>query len=81
MWVEARDDCNRLEFDWQSTVTTTPSWKIHIMQVSCTAAWKPQVRNQPWLILWSWWGWMCVVFESKASQSLGFGWAVQFIPL
>ena len=45
MYLEAASDgCNSLEFTWTST--TSKTWKIHIMQVSCTAAWKPQVRKQ-----------------------------------
>merc|ERR1712050_415814 len=39
MIVEARDDCNTLSFTWTSSTTRT--WNIHIMQIACTATWKP----------------------------------------
>ena len=39
MIIEARDDCNTLNFAWSSS--TTRSWNIHIMQISCDAVWKP----------------------------------------
>ena len=39
MIIDARDDCNTLSFTWTSS--TTRSWNIHIMQIACTATWKP----------------------------------------
>lgn len=42
MIIEARDDCNELSFSWTNSITTLPVWDIHIMQISCTAQWKPQ---------------------------------------
>ena len=39
MILDARDDCNTLSFTWTSSTTRT--WSIHIMQISCSAAWKP----------------------------------------
>ena len=39
MILDARDDCNTLSFTWTSS--TTRSWNIHIMQIACTATWKP----------------------------------------
>ena len=39
MILNAKDDCNTLSFTWTSS--TTRSWNIHIMQIACTAAWKP----------------------------------------
>lgn len=39
MILEARSDCNRLSFTWTSSTTRT--WNIHILQISCSAIWKP----------------------------------------
>jgi len=39
MLLEARDDCNKLTFTW--TTTGTRTWNIHVMQIACTAKWKP----------------------------------------
>ena len=39
MIIDARDDCNTLSFTWTSS--TTRRWNIHIMQIPCTAEWKP----------------------------------------
>ena len=39
MIVDADDDCNTLSFTWSSS--TTRSWNIQIMQISCDAKWKP----------------------------------------
>lgn len=39
MILEARDDCNKLTFTW--TTTGTRTWNIHVMQIACTAKWKP----------------------------------------
>lgn len=39
MIIDARDDCNTLSFTWTSS--TTRNWNIHIMQIACTATWKP----------------------------------------
>lgn len=38
MILEAKDECNTLTFTWTSG---TPSWNIHVMQIPCTATWKP----------------------------------------
>jgi len=39
MLLEARSDCNKLNFMWSTSTTRT--WNIHIMQISCSAIWKP----------------------------------------
>jgi len=39
MILEAKDDCNTLSFTWTSS--STRSWDIHVMQIDCTASWKP----------------------------------------
>merc|ERR1711892_100473 len=39
MIVEAADICNTLTFSW--TTTDTRSWDIQVMQIPCTAEWKP----------------------------------------
>ena len=39
MILEAQDNCNTLSFTWRSA--TTRSWDVHIMQIPCTASWKP----------------------------------------
>jgi len=39
MILEAKENCNTLSFTWTSS--TTRSWNIHIMQIPCTATWKP----------------------------------------
>jgi len=39
MILEAKDECNTLSFTWTSSTTRT--WNIHIMQIPCTATWKP----------------------------------------
>ena len=39
MILDARDECNTLSFTWTSS--TTRSWNIHIMQIACTATWRP----------------------------------------
>jgi len=41
MIVEASDDCNEITFDWASSVEQ-PEWNIQIMQIACSAWWKPQ---------------------------------------
>jgi hypothetical protein len=48
MIVEARDDCNEIVVSWTSTTTTVPEWNIHIMQIPCTAEWKPQDGCLQW---------------------------------
>ena len=40
MIIEASDDCNKLNFNWVTNASPT-SWNIHIMQIPCTAKWKP----------------------------------------
>jgi hypothetical protein len=40
MILEASDDCNMLNFNWVTNASPN-SWNIHIMQISCTAKWKP----------------------------------------
>ena len=39
MYLEASDSCNKLDFTWITTASR--NWKIHIMQIPCTAEWKP----------------------------------------
>ena len=39
MIINAKDDCNTLSFTWTSS--STRSWNIHIMQIPCSATWKP----------------------------------------
>lgn len=39
MILDARDDCNTLSVTWRTSGTRT--WNIHVMQISCTAKWKP----------------------------------------
>jgi len=39
MIIEAKDNCNTLSFTWTSD--TTRSWNVHVMQIPCTATWKP----------------------------------------
>ena len=39
MILDIRDSCNTLSFTWTSS--TTREWNIHIMQIPCSAAWKP----------------------------------------
>jgi len=39
MYLDATDNCNKLDFTWKST--TSREWKIHIMQIECSAEWKP----------------------------------------
>ena len=41
MILEAHEYCNSLHFAWSTS--TTRSWNIHIMQISCDATWKPPV--------------------------------------
>jgi len=46
MILEARDDCNTLSFTWTSASPRT--WNIQIMQISCTAAWRPTAGCLQW---------------------------------
>ena len=39
MILEAKDECNDLTFTW--TKSTTRTWTIQVMQIACTAPWKP----------------------------------------
>ena len=39
MIVDAADNCNTLTFSWTSTETQT--WDIQVMQIPCTAEWRP----------------------------------------
>ena len=39
MIVDAADNCNTLTFSWTSTETQT--WNIQVMQIPCTAEWRP----------------------------------------
>ena len=39
MIIEAKDTCNTITFTWTNTDTQT--WNIHIMQIACSAAWRP----------------------------------------
>ena len=39
MILEARDQCNKLTVTWNNAVEN--SWSIQVMQISCSAPWKP----------------------------------------
>jgi len=39
MIVDAADNCNQLSFTWTSS--ETQSWNIQVMQIPCTAEWRP----------------------------------------
>jgi len=39
MIVDAADNCNQLTFSWTSTASQ--SWNIQVMQIPCTAEWRP----------------------------------------
>ena len=39
MILEAKDECNKLTFTWDNAVDN--SWDIHVMQIPCSAPWKP----------------------------------------
>ena len=39
MILQAKDECNTLFFTWSKS--NTRNWSIHIMQIACTATWKP----------------------------------------
>ena len=43
MILEARQEqaCNKLTFTWASSASTEPQWNIQVMQISCSAHWKP----------------------------------------
>jgi len=40
MIVDASDSCNLLNFNWVNNASPN-NWNIHIMQIPCTAKWKP----------------------------------------
>lgn len=46
MILESQSECNTLTFTW--TVSGTRSWNIHVMQIACTAEWRPSPGCLQW---------------------------------